>query len=301
MHKNRNLSALVAALAIIFLGVGHALAEESAECQALMNQYKTFSVEYLELAEKRAVHQAAASVLANKARQLDPVIKQFKAERDRIQSMINRGTYAYYGIKAAALYAGVKGLSLLRLPALTHTAVTTGAMAGEWSILGKAWAAIGAIQTPKFAVGSLHTSSKGALAEFEGSINQLESIRNKFREKGLRNEAEAQRLYRTRISGLEQKAKEFENQLFKKCKEEKKTLSDLSGIWYAGGEPPAIPGAECRITQNGDELTFYNEHGMASDGKLITANTVVAWGGLKGDISADAKRITWANNTFWWR
>ncbi len=165
---------------------------------------------------------AAASVLGNKAEQLDHFIKEFKTERDRIQSMINKGTYAYYGMKAAALYAGVRGLSLLRLPAMTHTAVTTGAMAGEWTILGKAWAGLASIQLPKFAIGSLQASSKEALADLENSIRNLESTRNKFRDKGLKHESDARRLHRTKLSGLGQKAKNLENKLFEKCGEEKK-------------------------------------------------------------------------------
>ncbi|MCD4653626.1 hypothetical protein K8T06_06790 [bacterium] len=76
---------------------------------------------------------------------------------------------------------------------------------------------------------------------------------------------------------------------------------DLSGTWYAGGSPPAIKGGKCSITQNGGDLTFYNEHGMTSKGRFINSKTLEAWEGLTGKINADRNRINWSNNTFWWR
>ena len=82
-----------------------------------------------------------------------------------------------------------------------------------------------------------------------------------------------------------------------------KVDTSLSGIWYAGGAPPAIPGGECRIAQKGNDLTIRNEHGMSSRARLINRNTIEAidWSGLKGNLSSDKKRINWGNSTFWWR
>lgn len=74
---------------------------------------------------------------------------------------------------------------------------------------------------------------------------------------------------------------------------------NLSGNWTCIGRP-----GPASIKQNGKKLTFTNEQGMTSQGYFRNARTVVAtnWeGGLRGAVSADGKKISWANSTTWVR
>jgi hypothetical protein len=76
---------------------------------------------------------------------------------------------------------------------------------------------------------------------------------------------------------------------------------DLSGNWYMGG--PINAGMPCKISQEGSTLTFVNENGAQSAGKLADSRTVIAtdWDGLHGTISTDGNRIDWANGSWWTR
>lgn len=77
---------------------------------------------------------------------------------------------------------------------------------------------------------------------------------------------------------------------------------DISGTWYMGG--PYNIGQKCKITQEGNSVTFFGEIGNKSRGEFINDSTVVAreWeGGLRGTITPDRKRINWANGTWWVR
>jgi hypothetical protein len=76
---------------------------------------------------------------------------------------------------------------------------------------------------------------------------------------------------------------------------------DLSGTWYMGG--PTNVGMPCGISQVGGTLTFTNEKGNTVKGDFINSNTVeaIGWNGLRGVLSGDNKRITWANGSWWTR
>ena len=74
-------------------------------------------------------------------------------------------------------------------------------------------------------------------------------------------------------------------------------LVNLAGAWECIGRP-----GSASIQQNGKKLIFKNEAGSVSSGHFAGKRTVVAdnWeNGLKGTVSADGKRISWANNTTW--
>jgi len=79
------------------------------------------------------------------------------------------------------------------------------------------------------------------------------------------------------------------------------TTPDLSGTWYMGG--PYNVGMPCKISQTGSTLTFTNEKGDTVAGDFIDSKTVEAidWSGLRGTLSDDGTRISWANGTWWTR
>jgi hypothetical protein len=75
---------------------------------------------------------------------------------------------------------------------------------------------------------------------------------------------------------------------------------NLGGAWKMGG--PYDVGKPCTIIQNGETLTFVNQNGEKSTGKLKDNTTVIAtnWeGGLEGVLSDSSARINWKNGTWW--
>jgi hypothetical protein len=74
----------------------------------------------------------------------------------------------------------------------------------------------------------------------------------------------------------------------------------LDGTWYAGGDPNRV----CSISQKFGALNFVNESGTTASGSFDGRNHFVAvWQGqqIGGTVSADGRRITWSNGTFWSR
>jgi len=69
---------------------------------------------------------------------------------------------------------------------------------------------------------------------------------------------------------------------------------DISGEYQFNG-------ATTRVEQNGDSLTFINEHGGRSAGEFLSSTQVVAsgWGNLVGNIVG--QNIVWANGSTWTR
>ena len=79
-------------------------------------------------------------------------------------------------------------------------------------------------------------------------------------------------------------------------------LPNIAGTWYREGDwsRPASVG------QSGERLTFTNElkPPMSSRGRFLGPREVVAedWeGGLRGTLSNDGRRISWANGSTWQR
>jgi len=81
------------------------------------------------------------------------------------------------------------------------------------------------------------------------------------------------------------------------------TLPDISGRWYANGNP----GAPCRISQSGTSVSLTNERGVTATGSFVNPSTLSTdWGFMNGGritgtISNDLRRITWSNGTYWSR
>ena len=81
------------------------------------------------------------------------------------------------------------------------------------------------------------------------------------------------------------------------------TLPDISGRWYANGNP----GASCRISQSGTSVSLTNERGVTATGSFVNPSTLSTdWGFMNGGritgtISSDLRRITWSNGTYWAR
>lgn len=68
----------------------------------------------------------------------------------------------------------------------------------------------------------------------------------------------------------------------------------ITGVeWRYTGRP-------CIVTGTDQNLTFINEKGQGSAGKLIDPTTVEAWG-LKGKLVEDRSAILWSNGTVWLR
>lgn len=81
------------------------------------------------------------------------------------------------------------------------------------------------------------------------------------------------------------------------------TLPDISGTWYANGNPAA----SCHISQSGNSVSLSNERGTTATGSFAgpgTLNTdwgVFGGGRVTGTISSDLRRISWSNGTYWSR
>lgn len=81
------------------------------------------------------------------------------------------------------------------------------------------------------------------------------------------------------------------------------TLPDIGGTWYANGNP----GARCSIRQSGNSVSLTNEVGINANGTFTDPSTldtrwgVFGGGRVTGRISADLRRITWSNGTYWTR
>jgi hypothetical protein len=81
------------------------------------------------------------------------------------------------------------------------------------------------------------------------------------------------------------------------------TLPDISGTWYANGNPAA----RCHISQSGNSVSLSNERGatatghFAGPGTLETNWGVFGSGHVTGTISSDLRRINWNNGTYWSR
>ncbi len=81
------------------------------------------------------------------------------------------------------------------------------------------------------------------------------------------------------------------------------TLPDISGTWYANGNPAA----RCTINQSGDSVSLTNEQGATATGSFVNAGTIATnwsyFGGrnITGTISTDLRKITWSNGTYWSR
>lgn len=81
------------------------------------------------------------------------------------------------------------------------------------------------------------------------------------------------------------------------------TLPDISGTWYANGNPAA----PCHISQSGNSVSLSNERGVTATGNLVDPSTLSTnWGLLNGGqisgtISSDLRRISWSNGTYWSR
>jgi len=79
---------------------------------------------------------------------------------------------------------------------------------------------------------------------------------------------------------------------------------DLSGIWYDYTPATGNKGAESRIIQYGDKLTFINEFGDSSEGNFLDEMTIVAvdWeGGLTATLNDNGRQIEWRNGSVWQR
>lgn len=72
----------------------------------------------------------------------------------------------------------------------------------------------------------------------------------------------------------------------------------LGGNWYMEGT-----GQKCEIIQDGNKLVFINEAGSRSNGYIKADGNVVAtdWGNLDGILNEYNTRISWSNNTNWFR
>jgi hypothetical protein len=81
------------------------------------------------------------------------------------------------------------------------------------------------------------------------------------------------------------------------------TLPDISGTWYANGNPAA----PCHITQSGRTVSLSNEQGTTATGHFVDPSTLSTdWGltnggQITGKISGDLRRIDWSNGTYWSR
>ncbi|HEY1656250.1 MAG TPA: hypothetical protein VGF86_14185 [Candidatus Tumulicola sp.] len=81
------------------------------------------------------------------------------------------------------------------------------------------------------------------------------------------------------------------------------TLPDLSGTWYANGNPAK----HCHFSQSGSSISLTNERGATATGSFLDAGSLVTnWGPfgggqITGRISSDLRTITWSNGTYWSR
>lgn len=81
------------------------------------------------------------------------------------------------------------------------------------------------------------------------------------------------------------------------------TLPDISGTWYANGNPAS----RCRISQSGTSVSLTNELGTTATGNFLDPSTLnTHWGAfggghVTGRISNDLRTIRWSNGTYWSR
>ena len=81
------------------------------------------------------------------------------------------------------------------------------------------------------------------------------------------------------------------------------TLPDVSGTWYANGNPAG----RCTIDQSGTFVSLTDEHGARATAvfdnpSLLRADWGPFGGGeISGSISKDLRSITWSNGTYWTR
>jgi PDZ domain len=79
------------------------------------------------------------------------------------------------------------------------------------------------------------------------------------------------------------------------------TLPNISGRWYANGNPTAA----CHISQSGNSVSLTNEQGATATGHFVDPSRLSTnWGFMNritGTISSDLRRITWSNGTYWSR
>jgi hypothetical protein len=81
------------------------------------------------------------------------------------------------------------------------------------------------------------------------------------------------------------------------------TLPDISGKWYANGNPAA----PCHIRQSGTSVSLTNEQGATATGSFVGPGTlstdwgIVNGGHVTGTISNDLRTIRWSNGTYWSR
>lgn len=81
------------------------------------------------------------------------------------------------------------------------------------------------------------------------------------------------------------------------------TLPDISGTWYANGNPVA----RCNISQSGSSVSLTNERGTSASGRFVDPGRlstdwgIMNGGQITGTISSDLRRINWSNGTYWSR
>ena len=81
------------------------------------------------------------------------------------------------------------------------------------------------------------------------------------------------------------------------------TLPDISGTWYANGNPAA----RCNISQSGSSVSLTNERGTTASGRFVDPGRlstdwgIMNGGQITGTISSDLRRISWSNGTYWSR
>lgn len=171
----------VATATVVVLSNPTVVLADSPECQALMRQYQALRADFDPREEQRRLYGQLADTLEERVDGLDKVIDDFQDARDDIQRRINRGEYAYYGMKAAGYYAAWQGLSLLRLSNWSYVAATSEvAIAGEWNALGAAWAGLGTIQLSGLSGKKLRYDARNALEEFDAALANLEGLRDRY-------------------------------------------------------------------------------------------------------------------------
>lgn len=77
---------------------------------------------------------------------------------------------------------------------------------------------------------------------------------------------------------------------------------NLAGYYTCYDGPCIQQGGTATVQQNGTELTFINEVGTRAVGRFLDAHTIYVdnWG-LRADISADGRTISWSNGVRWVR
>ncbi len=215
----KSFRALFVATAIaVVLNNPTAVHAESPECQALMRQYQALRADFAPREEQRRIYGQLADTLEERVDRLDDVIDDFQDERDDIQRRINRGEYAYYGMKAAGYYAAWHGLSMLRLSEWSYVAATSDvAIAGEWGALGAAWAGLGTIQLSGLSGKRLRNDARNALEEFDAALARLEDLRDQYASRQEHWADFHDRLDNDVLDHLVEQLEELEDQMDESC------------------------------------------------------------------------------------